>query len=194
MHTKLIILDRDGVINHDADDYIKNSDEWRPIRGSIEAICRLSQAGYSVVVASNQSGLGRGLFSEFDLASTHELMCSLVAEQGGEIAGVFFCPHAPDEGCACRKPNTGLLEQMETEFSTSVADCWFIGDSEKDIDTALAKGCKPILVLSGKGSKTRGSLSEEKLARIHVFDDLYAAALFILADENSEISGAELNA
>lgn len=181
MDTPLVILDRDGVINHDSDDYIKSEDEWFPIAGSIDAISQLSQSGFLVCVATNQSGLARGLFDEFALARIHELMRTLVEEKGGHIDGIFFCPHGPDDGCDCRKPRTGLLDQIEDQFGRSVAGAWFIGDTEKDIDAALAKGCKPILVLTGKGTLTHSSLAPGKLENVPVFDDLFSAAMFIIA-------------
>ncbi|MGY8790083.1 MAG: D-glycero-beta-D-manno-heptose 1,7-bisphosphate 7-phosphatase, partial [Pseudomonadales bacterium] len=164
MSKNLIILDRDGVINHDSDDYIKNEDEWIPIQGSIEAIALLSQAGFIVCVATNQSGLGRGLFDEFALARMHELLCTLVEEEGGRVDAIFYCPHKPDENCDCRKPKPGLLNQIEEQFSHTVQGSWFIGDTEKDIDAALAKNCKPILVLPGKGKQTSESMDAQKLS------------------------------
>lgn len=182
MASPLIILDRDGVINHDSDEYIKSEEEWFPLAGSIEAISNLSQAGFTVCVATNQSGLGRGLYDEFALARMHELMCNLVEDAGGHIDGIFYCPHTPDAGCHCRKPATGLLEQIEEQFGTSVSGSWFVGDTEKDIDAALAKSCKPILVLTGKGSFTRDTMDPNKLADIPVFDDLFSASMFIIAE------------
>lgn len=186
MTTPLIILDRDGVINHDADDYIKNEDEWIPITGSIEAISQLSQAGFQVCVATNQSGLARGLFDEFALARMHELLCTLVEEQGGKIDGIFYCPHGPDDNCDCRKPRPGMLNQIEEQFGRPVAGAWFIGDTEKDIDAARAKGCRPILVLTGKGTLTQATLPEAKLQGIPVFDDLFSAAMFVIACQQQE--------
>ena len=182
MTANLIILDRDGVINYDSNEYIKNESEWIPLPGSIEAIGLLSQAGFLVCVATNQSGLARGLFNEFDLARMHELMCLMVEEQGGRIEGIFFCPHGPDDNCECRKPNIGMLVQIEQQFSQSVQNAWFIGDSEKDIDAALAKHCKPILVLTGKGSLTKSTINTEKLAGIPIFDDLFSAAMFVISE------------
>lgn len=171
---KLIILDRDGVINEDSDDYIKSVEEWVPIAGSIEAIADLSKAGYTVAVATNQSGISRHLFDEFDLAAMHQKMCDLVEEQGGEITGVFFCPHGPDDGCECRKPGIGLLKQMESEFGTSVSGAPFVGDSAKDLLAAKLAGCQPVLVLTGKGASTRDQCSDGELAGVVVYDDLKA--------------------
>ena len=184
MSQKLIILDRDGVINYDSLDYIKSPEEWQPLPGSIEAIANLSKHGYNIVVATNQSGLARKLFTEVTLANMHQLMSDLVEEAGGSISAVFFCPHHPDDNCSCRKPNTGLLEQVEREFSCSVSGCWFVGDTEKDIDTAIAKSCKPILVLTGKGLQTQTNLSAEKQSSVLIFDDLSAASNFILKEDN----------
>lgn len=181
MNKKLIILDRDGVINHDSDEYIKSPEEWVPIPGSIEAIGELSRAGFDVVVATNQSGLGRGYFDEYTLARMHEKMLALVEAEGGRITGVFFCPHLPEDDCACRKPRTGLLDRMEEELGVSVEDAWYLGDSLKDLECALARKCRPGLVLSGKGCHTYLHLNREMLDKVQVFDDLLDASKFILA-------------
>ncbi|MEX2365821.1 MAG: D-glycero-beta-D-manno-heptose 1,7-bisphosphate 7-phosphatase [Pseudohongiellaceae bacterium] len=176
----LIILDRDGVINQDSADYIKSPQEWIPLPGSIEAIARLSQAGFRIAVASNQSGLAREYFDEYTLAAIHEKMHTLVEAAGGHIEGIFLCPHAPDAGCHCRKPATGLLLQIEEEFATSVAGVWFIGDSSKDLECGLAMGCRPALVLTGKGEETRQQLSPEQIGQISIFADLWTATEAIL--------------
>lgn len=186
MSAPVIILDRDGVINHDSDDYIKSEDEWFPIQGSIEAISQLSRAGFRVCVATNQSGLARGLYDEFTLARIHELLHSVVEEQGGRIEGIFYCPHGPDDNCDCRKPKPGLLNQIEDTLAVSVNGAWFIGDTAKDIGAARAKGCKPILVLTGKGSLTQSTLSAEQLQDVPVFDDLFAAAMYVIAQHNGD--------
>ncbi|MEX2367273.1 MAG: D-glycero-beta-D-manno-heptose 1,7-bisphosphate 7-phosphatase [Pseudohongiellaceae bacterium] len=180
MKSRSIILDRDGVINQDSDDYIKSPEQWLPIPGSIDAISKLSRAGFRIFVATNQSGLGRAYFDEFALARMHEKMHRLVEDLGGHITGVFFCPHTPEDKCACRKPATGLLDQMEHEFSLDLSGAHYVGDTEKDIDCALAKKCLPILVLTGKGASTLESLTDEKLKKIQVFPDLAAAAEHIL--------------
>lgn len=169
---KLIILDRDGVINQDSDDYVKSVDEWEAIPGSIEAIAQLSKAGYTVAVATNQSGISRGFFDEFELAAMHQKMCSLVEEEGGQISGVFFCPHGPDDDCDCRKPKTGLIEQIECEFGTNVENFPFVGDSAKDILCAKLAGCTPVLVLTGKGEDTIAESSENELDGVSVFNNL----------------------
>jgi D-glycero-D-manno-heptose 1,7-bisphosphate phosphatase len=182
----LLVLDRDGVINFDSDDYIRSLDDWRPIPGSIEAIARLSKAGYRVAIATNQSGLSRGYFTLDTLEAIHQHLCQLVEEQGGAIAGIFYCPHLPDEGCDCRKPGTALLRAMEAELGESAADAWFIGDSLKDLQAARAHGCKPALVRTGKGEITLAALQApgvalEDPAAVPVYADLAAAADAILA-------------
>lgn len=176
----LVILDRDGVINLDSDDYIRTLDEWIPVPGSILAIARLSRAGYRIAVATNQSGLARGYFDEITLANMHSLMRELVEEEGGHIDAVFYCPHGPDEGCRCRKPATGLLEQIEEELNITVAGAWYVGDSAKDIQLANAMKCIPVLVRSGKGRQTEARLIEDNSLPALVFDDLAAVADFIL--------------
>jgi len=152
---KLIILDRDGVINHDSEAYIKGPDEWRPIAGSLEAIAKLTQAGYHVVVATNQAGVGRGLFDMATLNAIHDKMHRAVSQAGGRIEAVFFCPHAQEADCHCRKPKPGLLEEIGRRFNTSLKDVPCIGDALRDLEAASAVGAQPILVLTGKGRKTR---------------------------------------
>ncbi len=180
MSHALVILDRDGVINQDSDNYIKSVDEWHPIPGSIDAIAQLSQAGYKVVVVTNQSGLARGYFDEITLANMHSYMCSLVENAGGYIDAVFYCPHSPDDHCLCRKPLPGMLNQIEEEFDLNVKNAFFVGDSEKDIDAGLTKQCLPILVRTGKGATTEDQLDIEKKSRIEIVNDLKDAVNFIL--------------
>jgi D-glycero-D-manno-heptose 1,7-bisphosphate phosphatase len=153
MH-KLIILDRDGVINQDSDDYVKSLEEWIPLEGSCEAIADLSKAGYTIAVATNQSGLARGFFTLDDLETMHGRMNALVEEAGGEIATIKYCPHGPDDACDCRKPLPGLINQIEAELGISANGAYFIGDSLRDLQAGLSKGCKPVLVMTGKGEKT----------------------------------------
>lgn len=159
---KLVILDRDGVINHDSAQFIKAPDEWKPIAGSLEAIARLNQTGYQVVVATNQSGVGRGLLDMATLNAIHDLMHRRLAEVGGQIAAVFYCPHAADAGCSCRKPRAGLFEEIGRRFDVDLAGVPTIGDSLRDLQAAAAVGASPMLVLTGKGTKTRrdGGLPE----------------------------------
>lgn len=152
---KLIILDRDGTINHDSDKYIKSPAEWKPIKGSLEAIARLGQAGYRVVVATNQSGIARGLFDMATLNAIHDAMHRAVNLAGGRIDAVFFCPHAADAGCACRKPRPGMLLEIGKRMNVDLKAVHMVGDSRKDLEAAAAAGAKPVLVLTGNGRKTR---------------------------------------
>lgn len=177
MKQKYVLLDRDGVINHDSDDYIKSSAEWLPINGSLEAIALLNQHGFKIVVISNQSGIARGYYTLETLSAIHTKMYNLLAEKGGKIEAVYFCPHAPTDNCDCRKPKTGLLEQFSTEKNTSLKNIFFIGDSLSDIKAAQAVAALPILVKTGKGLKT---LTENPHLDIPVFENLYDAAKFIL--------------
>jgi D-glycero-D-manno-heptose 1,7-bisphosphate phosphatase len=171
---KLIILDRDGVINHDSDAFIKSPDEWRPIAGSLEAIARLGKAGYRVVVATNQSGVGRGLFDLATLAAIHTKMHRAVTAAGGHLDAIFFCPHAADAHCHCRKPEPGMLEEILRRFQVEPQSVTAVGDSLRDLQAAAAVGTKPVLVLTGKGQKTMqaGGLPPQTLVRV----DLAAVA------------------
>ena len=144
-HSRLVILDRDGVINADSPDFIKSPAEWHALSGSLDAIARLCASGFTVVVATNQSGVGRGLFSAQTLEQIHDEMLRQVSEAGGHIAAVFVCPHTPDTGCDCRKPLPGLLRQIEQQFGTTLAGVPTIGDSPRDIAAALAVAARPIL-------------------------------------------------
>ncbi len=164
---KLIILDRDGVINEDSDDFIKTPDEWQPISGSIEAISRLYKAGYSIYVLSNQSGIARKLFSMDTLKQIHEKMLKTVKQAGGDIAGIYFCPHGPDDNCDCRKPLAGLYEQLAADLQTpirSFTGITSIGDSIRDLQAAKTAGATPVLVLTGKGLKSKESLMKNASA------------------------------
>jgi len=151
---KLVILDRDGVINHDSDAHIKTPDEWRPIAGSLEAIAKLTQSGFRVVVATNQSGIGRGLFDMATLNAIHDKMHRAVSQAGGRIDAVFYCPHAQGANCSCRKPKSGLLEEIGRRFNTSLKGVPCVGDALRDLEAATAVGAQPILVLTGKGKRT----------------------------------------
>lgn len=172
---KLVILDRDGVINHDSDLYIKTPDEWKPIAGSLGAIARFTQAGYRVVIATNQSGLGRGLFDMAALNAMHDKMHKAVNQLGGRIDAVFFCPHAQDAGCSCRKPRPGMLLEIARRFEFDLAGVPAIGDSLRDLQAASAAGARPILVLTGKGQETLSAGGLPEGTEIH--DDLAAASL-----------------
>lgn len=170
----LIILDRDGVINQDSDDYIKSPEEWEAIPGSLEAIARLSQNGYRVVVASNQSGLARKLFSIETLNDIHQKMLSQLAQFGGSIEAIFFCPHGPRQGCGCRKPRPGLLQDISSRLRINLNDVPCVGDKLSDIEAAQAVGARPILVRTGRGQQLleQGKVPDE----VPVFDDLAAVA------------------
>jgi D-glycero-D-manno-heptose 1,7-bisphosphate phosphatase len=151
---KLIILDRDGVINQDSDQYIKSPDEWRPIPGSLEAIARLNQWGYRVVVVTNQSGVGQGLYEMDTLNAIHDKMVKAAAQVGGRIDAIFFCPHTNDDKCNCRKPQPGLMQEVARRYNAALTGVPAIGDSLRDLQAAAAVGAQPILVLTGKGKKT----------------------------------------
>lgn len=151
---KLVILDRDGTINYDSDQYIKSPAEWRPIPGSLEAIGRLTQAGYRIVVATNQSGIARGLFDTATLISIHDTLQRAAAQAGGRVDAFFFCPHAADSTCECRKPRPGMVLEVARRFNVSLADTYMVGDTLRDVQAAAAAGARPVLVLSGRGRKT----------------------------------------
>lgn len=178
---RLVILDRDGVINQDSEAYVKSPEEWIPIPGSLQAIADLTRAGYVVVVASNQAGVGRGLFDLAALERIHAKMQDAVARQGGRIAGIFYCPHHPDAHCDCRKPKPGLLKQISAHFGAGLTNVPFIGDSMRDIEAALAVGARPILVRTGYGAQT---IAESELPRsIETYPDLAAAARQLIGEQ-----------
>lgn len=170
---RVLVLDRDGVINHDSPDYIKSPDEWQPLPGSVEAIARASQAGYAIAIASNQSGVGRGLFDLDMLSTINDKMIEAVEDAGGRIDLIVFCPHKPDDGCDCRKPKAGLLHRIEAELGTSLKDQWMIGDSMKDLSAARAVGMQPVLVRTGNGAQVERELPDS--TDVLVFDSLAAA-------------------
>ena len=174
---KLVILDRDGVINHDSDQFIKSPEEWKPIPGSLTAIARLNQAGYRVVVATNQSGIGRGLFETDTMIAIHDKMFKALAQVGGHIDAIFFCPHTHEDNCECRKPKPGMFREIAARFNADLAGVPAIGDSLRDLQSAQAAGAQPVLVLTGKGRKTADdpALPPDTL----VFPDLAAAAAHI---------------
>jgi D-glycero-D-manno-heptose 1,7-bisphosphate phosphatase len=178
---KLIVLDRDGVINRDSDQFIKTPDEWRPIPGSLEAIARLNHAGFRVVIATNQSGIGRGLFDMATLNAIHEKMHKALAQAGGRIDALFYCPHAGDSHCECRKPRPGMLREIGIRFGVELAGMPCIGDSLRDLQAAETVGAQPILVLTGKGEKTlrEGSFPKNTI----IFPDLAFAASALLAGD-----------
>lgn len=155
---KLVILDRDGVINFDSDQFIKSPDEWKPIPGSLEAIARLNHSGYHVVVATNQSGVGRGLFDMAMLNAIHDKMYRALSQYGGRIDAVFYCPHTPDDDCACRKPKPGLFLQIGERFGVELKGTPVVGDGLRDLQAGHAAGCEPHLVLTGKGEALQAAL------------------------------------
>lgn len=167
----LIILDRDGVINEDSDHYVKSPDEWIPISGSIEAIARLTQAGHWVAVATNQSGIARGYYSEATLNAMHEKMARLVINAGGAIHFIAYCPHGPDDHCDCRKPKPGLLHQIERALKVSAQDAWMVGDSFRDLQAGQTAGARVALVKTGKGERTLKAHANE-LMDTPTFSDL----------------------
>jgi D-glycero-D-manno-heptose 1,7-bisphosphate phosphatase len=173
----LVIIDRDGVINEDSDEYIKAVAEWRPIVGSLEAMAELHRAGWRVAVITNQSGVARGLYDEVTLAAIHDYMRERVRAAGGELAGVWYCPHLPGAGCDCRKPRPGLFHQLERDLGVSVRGAPYIGDRLSDVQAAEAAGAYPILVRTGTGAETESLLGE---TAVPVYDDLRAAARALL--------------
>jgi D-glycero-D-manno-heptose 1,7-bisphosphate phosphatase len=175
--SKIVILDRDGVINHDSAEYIKSPNEWLPIEGSLEAIAHLHQAGYRIVVATNQSGIGRNLYSVDTLDAIHQKMTAAINALQGHLTGIFYCPHHPDADCNCRKPRTGLLVQISEFLDSDLQGTPFVGDSLTDILAAADFGCKPILVKTGYGLQTSRKLTAPVP---EIFADLHAAALSIV--------------
>jgi D-glycero-D-manno-heptose 1,7-bisphosphate phosphatase len=174
----LIILDRDGVINEDSAEYIKSPQEWIAIPGSLDAIAKLNRADHKVVVATNQSGVGRGLYDEETLARIHEKMQNELSKVSGHIDGIFYCPHKPEDNCSCRKPKPGLFFQIAAQFPTDFSDAIAIGDTLRDLEAAQAVGCKAFLVKTGNGLLT---LENKPQLKNPVFENLAAAVEFILA-------------
>jgi D-glycero-D-manno-heptose 1,7-bisphosphate phosphatase len=175
MQTKIVILDRDGTINVDRDDYVKSADEWEPLPGALEAIAQLNHAGVHVIIATNQSGLGRGLFDMAALNAMHAKMNKMLAAVGGRVDAVFFCPHNPEEACHCRKPAPGLFEQIAERLGVSLQGVPVVGDTLRDLQAGLSQGCEPHLVLTGKGQALRGqSLPPQFPPNTRVHQDLSA--------------------
>jgi D-glycero-D-manno-heptose 1,7-bisphosphate phosphatase len=176
LKNRYILLDRDGVINHDSDHFIKSPEEWQPIEGSLDAIALLNSHGYKIAVITNQSGLARGLFDKAMLEKIHAKMQQMVEEKGGKIDAIYVCPHGPSDRCNCRKPKPGMLETFANEHNADLKDIAFIGDSLRDMQAAQAVGAKPILVKTGKGQKT---LTNNPNLNIPFFENLYDAAKHI---------------
>jgi len=173
----LIILDRDGVINHDSDDFIKSPAEWEPIDGSLEAIARLNHAGYRVVVITNQSGIAQGLLDVDTLTRIHSKMRRMLAQVGGKIESIIFCPHEPEEDCECRKPKGGAYSELATRLRLNLTGVPAVGDSLQDIHAAQAAGATPILVKTGKGEQT---LQDGIPDGVMVYDDLSGVVASLL--------------
>jgi D-glycero-D-manno-heptose 1,7-bisphosphate phosphatase len=181
--TKIVILDRDGVINEDSDAFVKSVDEWIPIDGSIDAIARLYEHGFTIAIATNQSGIGRGLFSEEDLDAMHAKLMELVRDVGAEITTIAYCPHKPEDYCDCRKPQSGLFDEISATLGVDLDGAWTVGDSVRDLQAGAARGCIPILVRTGKGEMTEQKLEEEasdEFDNLMVFDDLSEAADYLI--------------
>ncbi len=182
---KLVILDRDGVINKDSASFIKSPNEWIPIAGSLEAIALLNQSGFRVVVATNQSGIARGLFDMATLNAIHDKMHRALALVGGRIDALFYCPHLADDHCNCRKPKTGMIEDIGRRFSVELSEVYGIGDAYRDLQAFADAGCKPVLVRTGKGAET---LAQSQLPDKHlpkntlVFADLNDAVQHIISE------------
>lgn len=174
-----IILDRDGVINYDSDEYIKSPEEWVPIPGSLHAIAQLNRRGFQVFVATNQSGIARGFYDLETLSHIHEKMMRELSSHGGYIEEIFFCPHHPNEGCLCRKPKPGMFYQIQEKYSVNLTETFFIGDTMSDIQAAYTAGCMPLLVLTGKGQMALEKYPE--LLTIPSFSDLAEAVEYVLS-------------
>ena len=180
MSKRLVILDRDGVINHDSDDFVKTPAEWQPIDGSIEAIARLSSAGFTVAVATNQSGIGRKLLDRPALDAMHDKLRTLVKEAGGDIGRIVYCPHHPDDACDCRKPAPGLFQSLSRQYGVPLDGVPVIGDAERDLIAARAVNARPVLVLTGKGAATAEQL-KQRGDEVETYADLDAAADSLIA-------------
>lgn len=182
--TRVIVLDRDGVINQDSDAFVKNAAEFIPLPGAMTALAQLHQAGFSIAVCTNQSGVGRGLFDEPALAAIHEKLISLAASAGGQIDAIRYCPHLPEAGCDCRKPAPGMVIDLLQHFSVTAAVTTMVGDSLRDLEAGRAAGCRVVLVRTGNGRRT------EKEARAAGFDEVYDDLGSFAAAEISRIHGA----
>lgn len=184
---ELIVLDRDGVINRDSPDYVKSPEEWEPIPGSLDAIARLHRGGFRIVVATNQSGIRRELFDVETLNRIHEKMHRQVAEAGGHIEAIVFCPCLPDESCACSKPRPGMLHDIAGRLRLHLEGVPVVGDAERDLVAARAVGARPILVRTGKGERTLAELGSE-WSDVEVFEDLAAVATHLLEERQSSMA------
>jgi D-glycero-D-manno-heptose 1,7-bisphosphate phosphatase len=187
---KIVILDRDGVINEDSDEFVKTLDEWIPIEGSIDAIARLYEHGFTIAVATNQSGIGRGLIDEGELEAMHALLLELVHDAGGDIATIAYCPHKPEDYCDCRKPQSGLFDQIAATLGADLEGAFVVGDSLRDLQAGTARGCIPVLVRTGKGEKTEQAIADDdngEFGDVAVFDNLDEAADYLIAQTPRDI-------
>ena len=192
-HTKLIILGRDGILNHYRDDHVKSPDEWLPIDGALEAVSRLNHAGWHTVVATNQAGIGRGMIDMASINAVHAEMNRKLLAQGGRLDAVFFCPHTPEEQCVCRKPLPGMMLDIGRRYGVDLAQVLMVADTVRDIQAAVAAGCEPHLVLSGRASALSEDALQQVLAaatRTQVHADLAAFAEFVLTRDHVADSGA----
>jgi D-glycero-D-manno-heptose 1,7-bisphosphate phosphatase len=183
---KLVVLDRDGVINQDSANFIKNTNEWIALPGSLEAIALLNQSGFRVALATNQSGVGRGLYDMATLNAIHDKMHRALAQVGGRIDALFYCPHTADDNCSCRKPKTGMIDDIARRFSMDLTEVFAVGDSLRDLQAFAEAGCKPILVRSGKGEETlaNAKLPNQSLPNnTIIFADLAEAVQHIVAED-----------
>lgn len=181
---KLIILDRDGVINRDSDEFVKSVDEWIPLEGSMDAVALLTQAGYTLAVATNQSGLARGYFTMQDLNEMHAKMHKLVQQAGGAISGIWFCPHTADHSCNCRKPKPGMVLDILDRFGADATETWMVGDSLRDLQAIAAVGGRPVLVKTGKGLATLEKDADKLPENTLIFNDLLTFSQHLSAQEN----------
>lgn len=181
---RLVLLDRDGVINRDSPDYIKSVAEFVPLAGALEAIVRLTRAGLQVGVCTNQSAIARGLISEADLEAIFAVLAQSLTALGSGLAGIAWCPHLPEDGCDCRKPCPGMLNRLMAELGVPPAETVFVGDSLKDLEAARAAGCRAVLVRTGNGSMTEAGLDEP--GAIEVYDDLSAFADALLQAQHGD--------
>lgn len=189
---KLIVLDRDGTLNPDPEDYLRGPEDWEPLPGALEAVARLNQGGWRVLVATNQSGLARGLFDQATLNAVHARMHKRMAAAGARVDAVFFCPHAPEDGCDCRKPRAGLFLQIAQRYGVAPAQIIAVGDSVRDAQAAAAAGCEPHLVLTGQSAHLRADwpLPPEWPATTRVHRDLAAFADAVLTTSRSPMPAA----
>ncbi len=191
--TKIVVLDRDGVINHDSAQFIKSPEEWHAIPGSLEAIARLCREDYRVVIMTNQSGISRGYFSIDTLNRIHQKLLDELNHYGGEISAIFFCPHNAEANCSCRKPDPGMFQELSERSKCGLTDVPAVGDSMRDLEAAAAAGAKPILVRTGKGRKTEQQLQRNNIdwltdIPIAVFDDLSAYVDYLLRTDRVEVN------